>query len=185
MIVIMSETVVAEFLSMGSRERTITPGEHLFHRGDMVSHMHLVSKGRVDLIRHSEDGRVIVLQRARPGEVLAEASLFAEQYHCDAVAGTLASVFCISKRKFRDRLRTDPDFAEMWTAHLGQEIQAMRFRSEVLSLQTVAARLDAWLAWYDAMPARGEWKQLAHQIGVSPEALYREMAKRRGPNGAI
>jgi len=28
-------------------------------------------------------------------------------------------------------------------------------------------------------PAKGEWAVMAVQIGVSPEALYRELAKRR------
>lgn len=28
-------------------------------------------------------------------------------------------------------------------------------------------------------PPKGEWKQLAQQIGASPEALYREFARRR------
>lgn len=30
------------------------------------------------------------------------------------------------------------------------------------------------------LPAKGEWKSVAQQIGVSPEALYREIARRRG-----
>jgi hypothetical protein len=30
-----------------------------------------------------------------------------------------------------------------------------------------------------AFPEKGDWKLVASQIGVSPEALYREIAKRR------
>jgi hypothetical protein len=29
------------------------------------------------------------------------------------------------------------------------------------------------------LPSKGEWKALAEDIGVSPEALYRELSKRR------
>jgi hypothetical protein len=44
----------------------------------------------------------------------------------------------------------------------------------------VAERLDAWIAWNDGnSPEKGEWKLVANQIGVSPEALYREIGKRR------
>jgi len=40
--------------------------------------------------------------------------------------------------------------------------------------------LDAWIAGNGGdFPPRGEWKLIAGQIGVSPEALYREIAKRR------
>ncbi len=50
-----------------------------------------------------------------------------------------------------------------------------------MTMKNVAARLDAWTAWHgEATPSKGERKFVAHQIGVSPEALYRELAKRRG-----
>jgi hypothetical protein len=29
------------------------------------------------------------------------------------------------------------------------------------------------------LPPKGEWKSVAEQIGVSPEALYRELSRRR------
>jgi len=179
MILIMSNRISDVFAAMAAPSRAVAAGASLFCQGDPVANMYLVVEGRVDLVRHSAAGGVIVLQRAGPGDIVAEASLFSDRYHCDAVAATPASVRSVARRRFRDRLRADADFAEAWMAHLGQEIQTMRLRGEVLSLPTVAARLDAWLAWHDRMPPKGEWKQLAHQIGVSPEALYREMARRR------
>jgi CRP-like cAMP-binding protein len=86
-------------------------------------------------------------------------------------------------REIRRRFRADPEFAEAWAIHLAGEVQTARFRSEVVALRTVASRLDAWLAWRgDLIPPKGVWKQIADQIGVTPEALYREMAKRRRPD---
>lgn len=171
---------IADLLTCsGSRKRTLDPGEYLFHLGGSVAALFVVLEGEVNLIRHHEHGGTIILQRAGPDEVLAEASLFSDRYHCDAVAPTGATVRSSPKRELLDRFRQDPVFAEAWAAHLAREIQNTRFRSEVLSLKTVASRLDTWLAWYDGLPAKGEWAQLAHQIGVSPEALYREIAKRR------
>jgi CRP-like cAMP-binding protein len=179
MILIMSMSLSEALWTMATRPRTLAAGEHAFHRDDPVSLLFIVVEGRINLLRFSEAGAAIVLQRAGAGDILAEASLFSERYHCDAVADTPASLLCIPKRRFRGRLRSDPDFAEAWARHLGREIQITRLRSEVLSLKTVAARFDAWLAWHGEAPAKGEWKQLAHEIGVSPEALYRELAKRR------
>jgi hypothetical protein len=44
----------------------------------------------------------------------------------------------------------------------------------------VADRLDAWLAAGEGkLPAKGEGRGLAAEIGISPEALYRELARRR------
>jgi hypothetical protein len=42
----------------------------------------------------------------------------------------------------------------------------------------VAARLDAWLT-LKRLPPKGEWGALADDIGVTREALYRELARRR------
>ena len=52
-------------------------------------------------------------------------------------------------------------------------------RAEILSLRTVAQRLSAWLELNGELPAKGEWLILAAEIGTSPEALYREIARRR------
>ena len=179
MIMIMLIDLSEALRRLAARSRAVADGAYLFRRDDPVSALFVVAEGRIDLLRYSEAGAVIVLQRAGPDDLLAEASLFSERYHCDAVAVGSTSVLCIPKRELRARLRSDPDFAEAWAHHLGGEIQIMRLRSEILSLKTVAARLDAWLAWHGSPPAKGEWKQLAHQIGVSAEALYRELARRR------
>ncbi|APO68086.1 hypothetical protein IE4872_CH02476 [Rhizobium gallicum] len=66
-----------------------------------------------------------------------------------------------------------------WASYLSHQLQQARKRAEIATLKTVEARLSAWLAWNGGlMPSKGEWKNLADEIGVSPEALYRELAKR-------
>jgi CRP-like cAMP-binding protein len=180
----MSTDIVDLLAASASRERVLGAGEFLFHLGDPVQSLFVVLEGEAHLVRHHEHGGAIILQRAGPGELLAEASLFSQRYHCDAIARTRATVRSSPKRALLDRLRKEPDFAEAWVAHLAREIRMTRFRSEVLSLKTVASRLDGWLAWHGEMPPKGEWKRLADQIGVSPEALYREMARRRTPRRA-
>lgn len=179
MMPIMSAKIVDRLGLSGGREHRLGAGQYLFHLGEPVAALYVVLAGEIDLIRHQESGGAIVLQRADPGDILAEASLFSSRYHCDAIARTPSTVRGIPARLLRARLRGDPALSEAWSAHLAREIQDARFRSEVLSLRTVGSRLDAWLAWHGAMPPRGEWKQVAHQIGVSAEALYREMARRR------
>lgn len=57
-------------------------------------------------------------------------------------------------------------------------MRTARFKVEVLSQRTVAQRLDMWLLQNGGLPDKGDWKQLSAEIGTSPEALYREIAKR-------
>ncbi len=112
--------------------------------------------------------------------MLAEASLYSGTYHCDAVAFGAADTCVYTKASLKKLLAKSSQFSNIWANHLAQELQKSRLRSEILSLRTVAERLDAWTAWNGgSLPRKGEWKLVANQIGVSPEALYREIAKRR------
>jgi CRP-like cAMP-binding protein len=179
MITIMS--ALAEFLvRLGGQDRVMPAGTALFRRGDPVAWVFWVRDGAARLLRRGEAGRTLVLQTALAGAVLAEASLFSATYHCDGEAVTETRLRPIPLRAVRDALTADPDFAAAWMRHLAAEAQAARMRAEILSLRTVAERLDVWLDWRDgALPGRGAWRDLAAELGVTPESLYRELARRR------
>jgi CRP-like cAMP-binding protein len=184
MISIMS--VIAAIKGLNPAERRYAAGEHLFHQGDRVAFLHLVVEGYAQLVRHQVDGSALVLQRAGPGAIVAEASMVSDRYHCDAMATSPVRSLVVRKSLIRGCIASDPDFALAFVAHLAREIQASRLRAEILSRRTVAGRLDAWIAAHDGhLPARGAWKSVAAEIGTSAEALYREIARRRTkPNPA-
>ena len=180
MIIIMSQSIERHLRSLRSRLRHFESGRPLFYRGDTVTDMYFVLTGSVLLVRHQSDGSALILQRACPGSILAEASLYSATYHCEAVASAATDIRVYAKAGFKRMLANSPEFSNVWASYLAQELQRSRLRSEILSLKTVAARLDAWIAWNGGnAPEKGEWKLLASEIGVSPEALYREIAKRR------
>ena len=85
-----------------------------------------------------------------------------------------------SKDKLLDAMANDTELVHLWGAYLSGAIQEARHRAEILSRRSVAGRLDGWLVFHDQqLPDKGKWKQIATEIGVTPEALYREFAKRR------
>lgn len=159
--------------------RRIDAGARLFHSADPVRNIFLVAEGAVDLTRVTGAGAPVILQRARPGQVLAEASAYSATYHCDAQAVTATLVHSVPVVDFRARLTSDPEVAERWAAHLAHAVQTARLRAEIRTLRTVAERMDAWLGEGRALPARGAWQDLAAELGVSREALYRELSRRR------
>ncbi|WP_342236212.1 Crp/Fnr family transcriptional regulator [Inquilinus sp. OTU3971] len=177
MIAIMS---LFEALSrVADRELALAEGEILFRLGDKVRSIFLIHSGAVRLVRHLPHGPALTLQLAEKGAILAEASLFADKYHCDAVAMSTSRLQVAARRRIEDAVTRDPEIARLWTKHLAAEIQRARTQVEIISLKTVAERLDAWLALRGDLPPKGQWQRLASEIGVTPEALYRELARRR------
>jgi CRP-like cAMP-binding protein len=171
---------IDQLIKGAGRRRRVDQGRYLFHQGDPVGALFIIAEGLVELTRYQRGGPSIILQRAARRTVLAEASIYAEHYHCDGRAAAPSIVYEWPKAAFVKQLQVDGALAGQWAAHLAHAVQAARYRSEILARRTIAERLDGWLAWQgDALPAKGQWKSIAAEIGVSPEAFYRELAKRR------
>ena len=84
----------------------------------------------------------------------------------------------LTRSAFLTTLRSSPDAALGLVKSSAREVQAQRSRIEILRLRRVSDRLDAWLDLYGE-PAKREWVRVADGIGVSPSALYREIALRK------
>lgn len=175
MIAIMYEHWHELFSELPSAELPI--GSHLFLRGDRVRSLHLVRSGKVKLTRVLQNGTELTLHSACDGQVLAEASLFSDTYHCDAIVSEAALVATLPKKRVLEALHGSA--LSMWALRqvFGQ-VQDLRSRIEILRLRRIADRLDAYIE-LKGEPMRGSWAEAADWIGVTPPALYRELAKRR------
>ncbi|MFI5002552.1 MAG: Crp/Fnr family transcriptional regulator [Reyranellales bacterium] len=174
-----------DWLPAGLRQqataRQLVAGESLFHQGDRAVAIFEVVQGRVQLIRHAIDGRRVVLHTARPGELFAEAALFADSYHCDAVATVAARVGVYPKRALRAAFRKDPALAERFMAVLARQIHGLRNRLEERNIRSARARVLNRLALAAeprtrAVQLDGTLMDLAAEIGLTHEALYRTLA---------
>lgn len=166
-------------LFTGSRFLDLPAGEAVFLTGQRVETIFMLRSGRVQLQRHTPHGARLILQNAGSDTVLAEASAFSEMYHCDAVVTEAATLAALPKTTFISVLRNDPEIALAWSAMLARSVQAARVRAEIRSLPKVAERLDAWLDEGHRLPDKGRWQDVAAELGVTREALYRELARRR------
>ena len=163
----------------GGLDRSLSKDETLFLTGAPVQSMYLVIEGEVDLVRHTETGLRILLHRAGPGSVLAEASAYSDVYHCDGTAADVARVRSVPVALFRARLDGNLDLARVWAARLAHGLQGARMHAAIRSMRTVEERLEAWLASGRPLPPKGQWQSLADTLGVTREALYRELSRRR------
>ncbi|MEP3048986.1 MAG: Crp/Fnr family transcriptional regulator [Roseibium sp.] len=160
--------------------RSYGKGERLFHTGDGILNVFLVLDGQIDLIRVTPSGNEIVLHSAGKSTVLAEASVYSKVYHCDAIARSEATVAQLGTKVFKDRLASNRTWGENWAASLAHSVQRARLNTEVRSLKKVSDRFDFWMSVNSGAFPERQIKDIAAEIGVSPEALYRELAKRRG-----
>lgn len=176
MIAIMS-AFTQRLLDLADAQVKLDPGQPLFLAGSPVRNLYVVLEGAVRLVRHQASGVAVVLQRAEANALLAEASLFAPRYHCDAVSEHGARLARVPKSRIVQAQREDAGWLTDLAAHLAGEVQQARARAELLSLRTVRERLDAWRALHGELPRRGRWVDVAQEIGVTPEALYRELAR--------
>lgn len=155
--------------------------EALFRQGDEASAIFAVQQGRLRLVRHTIDDHPVTLHTARPGELLAEAALFADHYHCDAIAAVASRVHVYSKRHLLAAFRTDPDLAQQFMAVLARQVQALRSRLEERNIRSARERVLHRLVLATDNDRRmvnldSTLIDLAAEIGLSHEALYRALA---------
>lgn len=180
MIAIMSPALDPLFI--GSRFVHLANGAVLFRSATAVREMFVIDQGQIQLIRHTVHGAKLVLQRAGPGIIVAEASAYSQTYHCDAITVEDCTLRAVPKSAFLSALAADPDLATVWAANLARGVQAARIKSEIRALPKVAERLDARLGEGNTLPPKGHWQDIANELGITREALYRELSRRRtGP----
>jgi len=127
-------------LEAESTVRVLAPSDLLFRQGNPAAAIYKVESGRLRLIRRTVDDHLVILHMARRGELFAETSLFADAYHCDAVAAALSSVRVYPRAIVMDALRTDPALAEAFMARLARQLQELRARMELRNIRSARER---------------------------------------------
>ncbi|MEZ5936355.1 MAG: Crp/Fnr family transcriptional regulator [Alphaproteobacteria bacterium] len=159
----------------------IAKGELVFATGDPTRGLFLVEEGLVRLMRHGIDGDDVTLHVAGPGEMFAEASLFAERYHCDAIAERPTTLLTFAKARVLAMLETEPRSARRWIEHLSRQVQSLRAQTALLGLKTAADRVLSYLRLRAGkgvvVPIDRPWKVIASELGLTHEALYRALAR--------
>jgi CRP-like cAMP-binding protein len=162
-------------------ERTFDAGEAVFRMGAAARHVHFLAEGRVTLSRFGPQGEDVAIHAARAGEFFAEASLHSERYHCTAVVAQPALVASVPSDELRALLRRDAEFAMQWLAIVWRQLRQARTRVERLCLKGARERVRHLLLTEGTgathrYTLHGSVKDLAVDLGLTHEALYRTLA---------
>lgn len=153
--------------------RSLPEGALLFRRSDTVSCIYYLVAGEVRLLRYGSDGSEIVIHRVFSGESFAEASLFSDTYHCDALVSVSCELIRIEKNEVLKLLQNDPKFAVSLTSHLAKQVQSYRRLIELHAIKGAEQRV---LVAVNEQRLQGNIKAFASQIGLTHEATYRALS---------
>lgn len=161
--------------------RSISAGCRLFRQGDETFGIFCLLRGGIKLVRVTPGGAQMPMHIAYPGELFAEASLFSSHYHCDALAVKDSEVLLYPKTAVTFHLNSNAEALWHLTASLARQVQRSRARLELARIRSASDRLVQFLRLNgDASglcSVEGSLKQLAEEVGLTHEALYRTLAR--------
>ena len=175
---------VPESVRRSAVERRLAAGQRLFSQGEPTVGLYQVVSGKIRHMRTDAEGREIVVSIGHPGDTIAESSLFVPVYHCHATAVTNSVVRLYRKAPLLDAFERDPAIARAFMLVLAREIVDLRTRLERRSIHSARERVRHYLESRSG-PAGGTVvlpstvKDLAAELGLSHEALYRTLAGMR------
>ena len=162
-------------------ERKLQAGQTLFRQGNRTAGLYEIVRGKVRLARVDASGREAILHMATAGDTIAEASLFSPTYHCDAIVSADALVRLYPKTAVRAAFASDPKAAQAFMAMLAHQVMSLRTRLEQRNIHSARDRVRHYLAIHVGADGRtvalaGTVKDLAGELGLTQEALYRTLA---------
>lgn len=172
----------AAVLSAG-HHRELPRGVVLFSEGQPADAVFAVVDGQVKLVRHSPDGRELLLHLVHPGQSFAEAALLGRAtYPATAVAVADSRLWCLPRDRLLDLLRSSPELGLAMIASVSQWTRRLAAKLELLTQHRVEERLAVYLVARapDGVLEAGTRVALedprhliAAQIGTGPEVLSR------------
>ena len=173
-------------LMLGLDERTLerralARNEVLFRLGDKVTAIYFVEAGRLRLERQTFDGRALILGTTPSGNFFVEAALFADIFHCDAVATEPSQVCIYPKAAVLNALRADPANAMSLLSLMAHQVMELRHRLEIMKVRSAEERVMLYLD-LNAGPdgrtvnVRSQLQDIAGELGMTREVLYRTLA---------
>jgi len=179
---------VAELLG----DRSYSKDEYVFFEGDPPEALFVVRSGRVKLLRHSREGRDVVLDVIGPSRMLGEMAVFeGAPYDFTAQAMEPTDLISIARYDFLSLLRRFPRLSLAVISELGRRLRSASDLVHSLAVERVARRIArVLLKMADAAgrPAEGGGtlidvtltrQDVADMAGTTVETAIRTMSRLR------
>ena len=154
-------------------------GECLFHQGANTERLFFLEKGRIKLVRDTIEGQPLVIHIAYAQETFAEASLFSDKYHCNAICDSLSIVLSFSKDEVLVYLKSHPKYTiELLKINTAQ-VRDLRLLNEIKSINSAYDRVWTFLLsevnQASTLHFSYSLKDMAQKLGLAHETFYRTL----------
>jgi CRP-like cAMP-binding protein len=162
--------------------KTFKRGEYLAYQGDVVSHLFLLSKGRVKTNMVSDSGLAIPMEELSAPFPLAAAFMFAEnnRFPVEVIALEDSEVLLISKESVEKQLARCPSFLRGFMAFNANQMQFLSERLKVYSQKGIKAKLAYYILQREnkgSFDLGQTIASLADYFGVERPSLSRALAE--------
>lgn len=171
-------------IAAGTREKRLTKGEMLFHKGDAPRGFYLIVFGQIKLAFPSNQGNEKVVEIIGPRQSFGEAVMFMDRpYPVFAESLGDALLLHIAKSAVFELLERDVSFARRMLAGLSLRLHSLVQDVESYSQRSSAQRVIGYLLEHAAQAGNGEGETavalptskqvIASRLNLTPETLSR------------
>jgi len=172
-------------------EKRFGKDDYIFFEGDPFSWLGVVLEGRVKMIKHSENGKDVVLDLIAPGEMLGELAAFnGEPYPATAQAMEPTVVASIHRDDYLRLLKQYPALALRVIEELGRRLREAQEMIKSMAVERVERRIARILLKLAAATGSSSEggivielpltrQDIAEMVGTTVETAIRTMSKFR------
>lgn len=163
-------------------DRTYDKGEMIYLAGDKVDKLFVIHKGKVKIVRFSQNGKEQVIRVLGPGEFMGELALFHSAPMTDNAEALEKTTMCIiDGNKLKELMGRYPGISLKIVEELSKRLDKVEGLIEDISLNTVEKRLANALINMandsNEVVLKMSKRDLASYMGMSQETLSRKLSQ--------
>ena len=167
----------------GAQPKTLGRDQMLFRAGDPAESFYVVTSGRMKLVRHTSQGKEMMLHLVEPGQSFAEAAILGDgTYPATSIAVESCELWGWKRSALLSMFERSPELAlgfalsiSMWTRRLATQLELLTQRrvEERLAIYLKGRAGARALTAGDEIPLQEARHLIAAQLGTGPEVLSR------------
>ncbi|MEM9537131.1 MAG: Crp/Fnr family transcriptional regulator [Cyanobacteria bacterium P01_E01_bin.45] len=162
--------------------RKFQKGELIYCQSHKADSMFILQSGRIKIERYTNDGKPVPLRIVRPGEMFGELSILNRVYFDNAVCELDSCVLTYPITLIQRAIDCQSETMKLFANNMLKTIQFMSYSLELRTIRSAQERVMRYLSLVKGADEKyvkldRSYKDIAEQIGLTPEAFYRTLAK--------